>query len=110
MSGFILRAACRGHRPAHLSGVRYYQRSSLVSQLLRERDVSRFIVAPPGYGKTSLVMDYAETMMGFANVIWINGQSPCFVRDLDEGVLASSAGSMCRLLQRAFSESNSEKV
>ena len=90
MSGFILRAVCHGHRPAHLSGVRYYQRSSLVSQLLRERGVSRFIVAPPGYGKTSLAMDYAETMMSFANVIWINGQSPCFVRDLDEGALAAS--------------------
>ena len=42
-------------------------------------------------------MDYAETMMGFANVIWINGQSPCFVRDLDEGVLASS----CREADRS---------
>ena len=89
MSNFILKAACRGRRPSQFSGYNGYQRAVLMGRLLKEREVARFVVAPDGYGKTSLVVDYAETVFSWANVFFVNGQSPCFLRDLDEGALAS---------------------
>lgn len=60
-----------------------------MSRLLRERGVARFIVAPDGYGKTTLALEYAEVVFSWAHVFWINGKSPCFMRDLDAGSLAS---------------------
>lgn len=55
-----------------------------------DRTVARFIVAPQGFGKTSLVCEYAESIFGFDNVFWINGQSPCFLRDLDDRIVVPS--------------------
>ena len=88
MSGFIVKAACSGRRPNQFAGYSGYQRASLIAHLLKDRSVARFVVAPSGYGKTSLLVDYAETMFAWVHVFWINGQSPCFLRDLDEGDIA----------------------
>lgn len=90
MSTFISKSACRGNRPANLQSLRYYQRQRLVSRLIKERGVARFVVAPPGYGKTSLVLEYADTVFAFDGVFWINCKSPCFIRDLDEGGVAAA--------------------
>lgn len=89
MSGYVSRAACRGHRPAQFVSYCGFQRSALIARLLKERDVARFVVAPAGYGKTSLVIDYAETMFAWSHTIWLSAQSPCFIRDLDAGIIAS---------------------
>ena len=59
-----------------------------MARLLKDRSVARFVVAPVGYGKTNLLVDYAETMFSWVHVFWINGASPCFIRDLDEDVIA----------------------
>ena len=88
MSGFILKAACCGRRPSQFAGYQGYQRADLITRLLTERSVSRFVVAPEGYGKTSLVLDYAETAFEWVHVFWINGKSPCFLRDLDAKTIA----------------------
>ncbi|MDO4442626.1 MAG: hypothetical protein Q4B69_01975 [Slackia sp.] len=58
--------------------------------MLSNRGVARFVVAPRGFGKSALVCAYAESMYEFENVFWINGQSPCFLRDLDDRLIASS--------------------
>ncbi len=79
-----------GRRPFIYAGYTGYQRSDLIARLLRERLVARFIVAPTGYGKTSLLIDYAETVFSWTHVFWINGKSPCFLRDLDEGDIAGT--------------------
>ena len=89
MSGFISRAACCGHRPLNYASFNGIERPTLSTRLLKDRDVARFIVAPSGYGKTALAIEYAETMFDWAHVFWINAQSPCFIRDLDAGVIAS---------------------
>ena len=94
MSGFITKAACSGHRPTQFAGYAGYQRSELVARLLKERSIARFVVAPVGYGKTSLLVDYAETMFSWVHVFWVNGQSPCFIRDLDDGIIASGCKSV----------------
>ena len=88
MSGFIQKAACSGRRPSQFAGFNAYQRSDLIARLLGERSIARFVVAPAGYGKTSLLVDYAETMFAWVHVFWVNGQSPCFIRDVDEGTIA----------------------
>ncbi|MBR0404894.1 MAG: bacterial transcriptional activator domain-containing protein [Eggerthellaceae bacterium] len=88
MSGFIQKAACSGRRPSQFAGFAGFQRPRLIARLLNERSIARFVVAPTGYGKTSLLVDYAETMFAWAHVFWINGHSPCFIRDLDEGTIA----------------------
>ena len=90
MSSFISKAACRGHRPSAFAARIVYERPGLVARMLRERQVARFLVAPSGYGKTHVMADYAETVFNWAHVFWITGASPCFVRDLDAGALASS--------------------
>lgn len=83
MSSFIQSAACKGRRPEGIAAPHLVARSHLVARLLRERHVARFLVAPDGFGKTQLAIQYAETVFSFAHVFWINGKSPCFLRDID---------------------------
>lgn len=90
MPEFLKKASCRGRRPLHLSSRRQIPRPDLIAKLLRERHVARFVVAPDGFGKTGLALEYAETMFSFEHVFWIDGTSPCFLRDLDRGVIAST--------------------
>lgn len=90
MSDFLTRAACRGHRPQHLALQRHVPRPNLIAKLLRERHVARFIVAPDGFGKSGLALEYADTVFSFEHVFWIDGASPCFLRDLDDGRIASA--------------------
>ncbi len=89
-SGFISKAACRGYRPQRFASHNGRQRPHLIARLAKERGIARFVVAPDGYGKTSLVIDYADTMFGWEHVFFINAKSPCFIRDLDSGCIASS--------------------
>ncbi len=88
MSSFISKSACRGRRPSQLVGFNGRMRPHLVARLLKERQVARFIVAPNGYGKTSVGVEYCETVFSWVHVLWLNCQSPCFVRDLDTSDLA----------------------
>ncbi len=89
-SSYIARAACHGQRPNLYQADSGFQRSHLISRLLKERGVARFVVAPPGYGKSLLAVDYAETVFGWQHTFWFNAQSPCFIRDIDADVLASA--------------------
>ena len=90
MPDFLTRAACRGRRPRHLVTHRHISRPHLVAKLLRERHVARFIVAPDGFGKSALSFEYADTVFSFDHVFWINGKSPCFLRDLDARRIAKT--------------------
>lgn len=90
MTGFLKQSSCKGHRPNHLASRRHYPRPDLIARLLRERHVARFLVAPDGFGKTGLAMEYADVVFSFDHVFWINGKSPCFLRDLDQGIIVSS--------------------
>ncbi|WP_305117883.1 BTAD domain-containing putative transcriptional regulator [uncultured Adlercreutzia sp.] len=90
MTTFVQQAACKGHRPSAVVPRRHQSRGALVAQLLRDREVPRFLVAPTGYGKTMLAYEYAEVVFGFSHVFWVNGQSPCFLRDVDEGSFAEA--------------------
>ena len=92
--GYAVRAACHGRRPSQFAANVSHERPMLVAQLLKDREVARFVVAPGGYGKTCLAVEYAESIHSWAHVFWFNAQSPCFVRDLDAGVLASSCFSL----------------
>ncbi len=62
--------------------------------------MARILSAPEGFGKTTLVLEYAESIFGFHKVFWIDCQSPCFLRDLDAGIISDtliecgSAGSL----------------
>lgn len=94
MTSFLSKAACNGRRPSHLASRHHYQRPDLIARLLRERHVARFLVAPGGFGKTGLAMEYADTVFSFEHVFWINGHSPCFLRDLDGGIIASTLTSL----------------
>ncbi len=90
ISGFISKAACRGYRPSKHVSHKGRQRPHLIARLTRERSTARFIVAPDGYGKTSVALDYAETMFSWLHVFWLNAKSPCFIRDLDGGGFAAA--------------------
>lgn len=89
MSEFLALSACKGRRPERILGQRFVSRPDLVARLLRERHVARFIVAPSGFGKSTLAFEYADTVLSFNHVFWINAKSPCFLRDLDAGVIVS---------------------
>ncbi len=87
MPTFLSTCNCRGYRPEGVVSSRHYARPDLIAKLLKERRVSRFIVAPAGFGKTSLAFEYADVVFSFQHVFWINCRSPCFLRDLDDAVL-----------------------
>ncbi len=87
MTSFLSTSCCNGRRPRRFMGVTIRSRPDLVSRLMRERQVARFLVAPPGYGKTYLALEYAQVVFGFEHVAWIDARSPCFLRDLDGGSL-----------------------
>ena len=89
MSTYLESSACVGRRPRHLASLRCFHRPDLIARLLRDRAVARFIVAPDGFGKTSLAFGYADTVFAFEHVMWLNAKSPCFLRDLDSGVIAA---------------------
>ncbi len=89
MPEFLEAAACRGRRPERVAAQRRFFRPDLIAKLLRERHVARFLVAPDGFGKSSLACEYADTVFSFEHVFWINGKSPCFLRDLDRGDIAA---------------------
>lgn len=90
MKSFLANSACNGRPPKNLRARKYRSRPKLVQRMMSERDVARFLVAPQGYGKTMLALEYASVVSNFANTFWVNCQSPCFLRDLDGGVVAST--------------------
>ena len=54
MSEFLEASACKGRRPDRVAIRRLVPRPDLIARLLRERHVARFLVAPDGFGKTTL--------------------------------------------------------
>lgn len=94
MPEFIETTACKGRKPESMTARRYFSRPNLIAKLLRERHVARFIVAPDGFGKSSLACEYADTVFSFNHVFWINGKSPCFLRDLDREDLPTRLGDL----------------
>lgn len=87
MTRFIRQSACHGQRPARAEARRYRPRPARVARLLRDRHRPRLLVAPTGFGKAMLAAEYAETVFGLRHVFWVNGSSPCFLRDLDAEVM-----------------------
>lgn len=90
MATFMESCRCKGARPQGIVGHTFSSRPDLVGRMLHDRHVARFIVAPPGYGKSTIAFEYANIMFGFKRVLWIRCASPCFLRDLDAGVLLPS--------------------
>ncbi len=90
MTRFIQPRACEGRRPHGVVPDRLRSRPRLLSRLLEDRGALRLVVAPPGFGKATLAFEYASGMFQFEHVFWLRGASPCFLRDLDAGVLAEA--------------------
>ena len=90
MLTYVATSYCCGKRPAHLASLCSYSRPLLVARMLKERNVARFVVAPAGFGKTSLVHEYVDTVFAFDHVFWFDATSPCFLRDVDAGTLVES--------------------
>lgn len=99
MSEFLEASACKGRRPDRVAIRRLVPRPDLIARLLRERHVARFLVAPDGFGKTTLACEYADTVFSFEHVFWVNGRSPCFLRDLDRDIIATR---LCSLDPSSF--------
>lgn len=89
MSDFLMSCSCRGRRPKHVASSAAHSRPHLIADLLRSRDVARFLVAPTGFGKSTVAAEYAQVVFSFRQTFWVNCESPCFLRDLDAGIIAS---------------------
>lgn len=90
MADYLSRCACGGRKPARIKASSYYPRNNLISQLIKYRHLIRMIVAPATFGKSFIAFEYAEEVFSFNHVYWLDGKSPCFLRDLDDGSLARS--------------------
>ncbi len=90
MSDFISRCACRGRKPRHIADLDLSYRNELLSRLMRDRRTVRLVQAPPFFGKTCLAATYAQAVFSFEETFWVDGTSPCFLRDLDLDVLKDS--------------------
>ena len=71
--------------PHELDISQLHDRKHLVMSLLEDRRVLRMLVAPMGFGKTSLVRAYAATVFQGGDVRWIDGSDPAFICLLDDG-------------------------
>ena len=89
MSDFLMSCSCKGRRPKHVASSATHSRPHLIADLLRSRDVARFLVAPTGFGKSTVAAEYAQVVFSFRQTFWVNCESPCFLRDLDAGIIAS---------------------
>lgn len=87
MSTFMQSCCCKGRQPQGVVAKKRIARPEAVGLLLKDRSVPRFLVAPDGYGKTHVAFEYACIIFAFKHVTWVRCASPCFVRDLDAGVL-----------------------
>lgn len=90
MPTFIESSNCKGIRPSGIVNLKHNLRPNLTARLLNDRHCARCIVAPGGYGKSSLAYEYAQIVFEFKHVFWLKCDSPCFIRDLDKGGLAQS--------------------
>ena len=84
---FISQSACNGSMPRHLAAFPSFDRTHLLSSMMRNRGVPRYLCAPFGFGKTSLACSYAELVDRFVHTYWFDGSHPCFLRDLDAQTL-----------------------
>ena len=89
MSDFLMSCSCKGRRPKYVASSATHSRPHLIADLLRSRDVARFLVAPAGFGKSTVAAEYAQVVFSFRQTFWVNCESPCFLRDLDAGIIAS---------------------
>lgn len=90
MATFMESCRCKGARPQGVVAQRSITRPDLAGRLLHDRHVARFLIAPEGYGKSTAAFEYASIVFGFEHMFWIRCASPCFLRDLDSGVLFSA--------------------
>ncbi len=84
MQNFLTQAALHGRRPRHLRNTRIFERAALITRLTHERSVARFVVAPTGFGKMSLLLEYAQSLFSCNHVFWVRCDSSAFLRDLDD--------------------------
>ncbi|MEG1750774.1 MAG: bacterial transcriptional activator domain-containing protein [Raoultibacter sp.] len=89
MDLYLQSTACKGRRPGHLPPFRHRSRSALLTKMMRERNVVRFLVAPKAFGKTTLALEYAESIFSLEHVFWVEANDPRFLRDLDKGIIGS---------------------
>ena len=68
MASFLASCACRGARPKKVNLKNKYVREHLISKLMSQRSVLRFIKAPNGFGKSTLAAQYADLVFSFKNV------------------------------------------
>lgn len=83
MPTYIESSNCKGLRPTGIIGARHNMRPEIVGRLIKDRHVARYIIAPKGYGRSSIAFEYAQLVFAFKNVFWLRCSSPCFIRDLD---------------------------
>lgn len=84
---FITHAACKGNPPQQFSTTTYFARNTLLGQMMRNREAVRYILAPFGFGKSLLACSYADLVNNFEHTFWLDGENPCFLRDLDAQTL-----------------------
>lgn len=85
MANFLKLSYCDGYQPEGIATSRHVSRADLIARMLRERNVARFVIAPAGYGRSTLACEYASIVFSFKHVFWVRCTSPCFLRDLDAG-------------------------
>ncbi len=88
MTAYLKERLCCGFPPQRLGVAGAFVRDALVSRMMLDRKLIRFVCAPSGMGKTTLVYMYAQIIFSFENVLWLDAFHPCVLRDLDDGSLA----------------------
>lgn len=60
-----------------------FMRRALLASMVAGRRSLRFLLAPDGYGKTSLALSYAKLAFGLKSFWWVDSRDPRFMLDLD---------------------------
>ncbi len=78
-----------------------FMRRSLLASMVAGRKSIRFLLAPDGYGKSSLALAYAKLAFGLKSFWWVDAQDPRFLLDLDFAG-TSKANELTKIASKQF--------
>lgn len=90
MDGYVSLCSGTEGNPPGVVFDRMRKRRRALSGMMRDRSSVRYLVAPHGYGKSTVAFDYASSIYAPERAWWVDAGDPRFLRDLDARRLSTA--------------------